>query len=402
MLHDTVLLGDCLDHLKKIPENSVDLIYLDPPFLTGKVFTGISKDALKTYSFDDIWDSSTEYAKFLFDRLIQCKFLLKDTGSIFVHCDRNSTHIVRKVLDMVFGEDNFQSEIIWSYKRWSNSKKGLLNQHQNIFFYSRTANFKWNQEFVDYSATTNLDQILQKRERNDLGQSIYATDHNGEVMYGGAKKGVPLGDVWEIPFLNPKAKERTGYPTQKPLILLEKIIKLTTNEGDFVLDPFCGSGTTLVAAKLLGRKYLGIDISEDAIELAKARLDQPIKTESHLLKKGVAAYKNEDPWITEHLTSFNYSRIPRNKGLDAILKDEIDKRTVFLRVQHKHESLDEALLLLKKSLKSKPSSMGILIQTKPSNIKILNDPVIKIVKSLKCQFEEDIEQPSSRNFFELI
>ena len=134
MLYDTVLLGDCLDHLKKIPENSVDLIYLDPPFLTGKVFTGISKDALKTYSFDDIWDSSTEYAKFLFDRLIQCKFLLKDTGSIFVHCDRNSTHIVRKVLDMIFGEDNFQSEIIWSYKRWSNSKKGLLNQHQNIFF----------------------------------------------------------------------------------------------------------------------------------------------------------------------------------------------------------------------------------------------------------------------------
>ncbi|MFV5483464.1 DNA-methyltransferase [Acinetobacter towneri] len=401
MLHNTVLLGDCLDHLKKIPENSVDLIYLDPPFLTGKVFTGISKNALKTYSFDDIWESSTEYAKFLFDRLIQCKFILKDTGSIFVHCDRNSTHIVRKVLDMIFGEDNFQSEIIWSYKRWSNAKKGLLNQHQNIFFYSKSANFKWNQEFVDYSATTNLDQILQKRERNDLGQSIYATDHNGEVVYGGAKKGVPLGDVWEIPFLNPKAKERTGYPTQKPLILLEKIIKLTTDEGDVVLDPFCGSGTTLVAAKLLGREYLGIDISEDAVELANSRLEQPVKTESHLLKKGVAAYKNEDPWIMEHLTSFNYSRIPRNKGLDAILKDEIDNKTVFLRVQHKHESLDEAFLLMKKSLKNKPSSMGILIQTKPSNINILCDEKINIVKSLKCQVEEEIRQSSFENIVQL-
>lgn len=388
MLHDTVLLGDCLNHLIKIPENSVDLIYLDPPFLTGKVLTGISRDTLKTYSFDDIWDSSTEYAKFLFDRLIKCKFLLKDTGSIFVHCDRNSTHVVRKVLDMIFGEDNFQSEIIWSYKRWSNSKKGLLNQHQNIFFYSRSTNFKWNQEFVEYSATTNLDQILQKRERNYLGQSTYATDHNGKIVYGGAKKGVPLGDVWEIPFLNPKAKERTGYPTQKPLILLEKIIKLTTNEGDFVLDPFCGSGTTLVAAKLLGRKYLGFDTSEDAIQLTKARLNQPIKTESHLLKKGVAAYKNEDPWIMEHLTSFNYSRIQRNKGLDAILKDEIDKKTVFLRVQHKDESLDEAYFLMKKSLKSKPISIGILIQTKKSNSNVLNDPIIKIVKSLKCQCEE--------------
>jgi site-specific DNA-methyltransferase (adenine-specific) len=175
---------------KKIPENSVDLIYLDPPFLTGKVFTGISKDALKTYSFDDIWESSTEYAKFLFDRLIKCKFLLKDTGSIFVHCDRNSTHIVRKVLDMVFGEGNFQSEIIWSYKRWSNSKKDLIST--KIYFSIQELLILNGIKSLLIIVTTNLDQILQKRERNDLGQSIYATDHNGEVKYGGAKKGVPL------------------------------------------------------------------------------------------------------------------------------------------------------------------------------------------------------------------
>jgi site-specific DNA-methyltransferase (adenine-specific) len=387
MLHDSVLLGDCLDHLKTIPENSVDLIYLDPPFLTGKVFTGISKDTLKTYSFDDIWESSSEYAKFLFDRLLQCKFLLKDTGSIFVHCDRNSTHVIRKVLDIVFGENNFQSEIIWSYKRWSNSKKGLLNQHQNIFFYSKSDNFKWNQQFVDYSATTNLDQILQKRERNNLGQSVYATNNDGEVVYGGAKKGVPLGDVWEIPFLNPKAKERTGYPTQKPLILLEKIIELTTNRNDVVLDPFCGSGTTLVAAKLLERRYIGIDISADAIELTKTRLNKPIKTESHLLKKGVDSYKNEDPWVTKHLAPFNYSRIPRNKGLDAILKNEIDNKTVFIRVQHKAESLDEAYFLMKKSLKSKPSSIGILIQTEPTG-RVIQDENIRILKSLECQLNQ--------------
>jgi len=395
MLHDSVLLGDCLDHLKSIPENSVDLIYLDPPFLTGKVFTGISKDTLKTYSFDDIWESSSEYAKFLFDRLLQCKFLLKDTGSIFVHCDRNSTHVIRKVLDIVFGENNFQSEIIWSYKRWSNSKKGLLNQHQNIFFYSKSDNFKWNQQFVDYSATTNLDQILQKRERNNLGQSVYATNNDGEVVYGGAKKGVPLGDVWEIPFLNPKAKERTGYPTQKPLILLEKIIELTTNRNDVVLDPFCGSGTTLVAAKLLERQYIGIDISADAIELTKTRLNKPIKTESHLLKKGVDSYKNEDPWVTEHLAPFNYSRIPRNKGLDAILKNEIDNKTVFIRVQHKAESLDEAYFLMKKSLKSKPSSIGILILTEPTG-RVVQDENIRILKSLECQLNQgDYNSPFS-------
>jgi len=401
MLHDSVLLGDCLDHLKSIPENSVDLIYLDPPFLTGKVFTGISKDTLKTYSFDDIWESSSEYAKFLFDRLLQCKFLLKDTGSIFVHCDRNSTHVIRKVLDIVFGENNFQSEIIWSYKRWSNSKKGLLNQHQNIFFYSKSDNFKWNQQFVDYSATTNLDQILQKRERNNLGQSVYATNNDGEVVYGGAKKGVPLGDVWEIPFLNPKAKERTGYPTQKPLILLEKIIELTTNRNDVVLDPFCGSGTTLVAAKLLERQYIGIDISADAIELTKTRLNKPIKTESHLLKKGVDSYKNEDPWVTEHLAPFNYSRIPRNKGLDAILKNEIDNKTVFIRVQHKAESLDEAYFLMKKSLKSKPSSIGILIQTEPTG-RVVQDENIRILKSLECQLNQGDYNSTFSDTLELI
>lgn len=401
MLHDSVLLGDCLDHLKSIPENSVDLIYLDPPFLTGKVFTGIAKDTLKTYSFDDIWESSSEYAKFLFDRLLQCKFLLKDTGSIFVHCDRNSTHVIRKVLDIVFGENNFQSEIIWSYKRWSNSKKGLLNQHQNIFFYSKSDNFKWNQQFVDYSATTNLDQILQKRERNNLGQSVYATNNDGEVVYGGAKKGVPLGDVWEIPFLNPKAKERTGYPTQKPLILLEKIIELTTNRNDVVLDPFCGSGTTLVAAKLLERQYIGIDISADAIELTKTRLNKPIKTESHLLKKGVDSYKNEDPWVTEHLAPFNYSRIPRNKGLDAILKNEIDNKTVFIRVQHKAESLDEAYFLMKKSLKSKPSSIGILIQTEPTG-RVVQDENIRILKSLECQLNQGDYNSTFSDTLELI
>lgn len=391
MFSNNVLLGDCIEHLIKIPNKSVDLIYLDPPFFTGKVFTGLSKDTLKKYSFDDIWESSNEYAKFLFDRIIQCKFLLKDTGSIFVHCDRNSTHIIRKVLDIIFGENNFQSEIIWSYKRWSNAKKGLLNQHQNIFFYSKTSNFKWNKEFVEYSATTNLDQILQKRERNILGQSVYATDNNGEIIYGGAKKGVPLGDVWDIPFLNPKAKERTGYPTQKPLILLEKIIKLTTNTGDFVLDPFCGSGTTLVASKLLGRKYLGIDISKDAVELANTRLNNPIKTESNLIKKGIAAYKNEDPWVTEHLASFHYSRIPRNKGFDAILKNELNNKTVFLRVQHKYESLDEAFILMKNALKNKPLSIGILIQTKPDNLNIVDNGLIKIIKSLNYQLDECVD-----------
>ncbi len=399
---NTILLGDCIDRLQEIPENSIDLIYLDPPFFTGKVFTGTARDSLKQYSFRDIWDSSSEYAKFLFDRLLLCKPLLKETGSIFVHCDRNSTHIIRKLLDTIFGEDNFQSEIIWSYKRWSNAKKGLLHQHQNILFYSKSNDFKWNPQFVEYSATTNLDQILQKREKNNVGQSVYATDHHGEIIYGGAKKGVPLGDVWEIPYLNPKAKERTGYPTQKPLILLEKIIELTTDKNDVVLDPFCGSGTTLVAAQLLHRQYIGINISQDAIEMSQSRINQPVKTESDLLKKGVDAYKNEDIWVMEHLKHFDCSRIPRNKGLDAILKDEVDQKTVFLRVQHKDEALEQAYLLMQKALKTKPMSIGILIQTSINGRLLEIDEKIKVIKSLKCQLDEKVLKSHHQDFFQLI
>ena len=202
--------------------------------------------------------------------------------------------------------------------------------------------------------------------------------------------------------MNPKAKERTGYPTQKPLILLEKIIELTTDKNDLVLDPFCGSGTTLVAAQLLHRQYIGIDISQDAIEMSQSRINQPVKTESDLLKKGVDAYKNEDIWVMEHLKHFDCSRIPRNKGLDAILKDEVDQKTVFLRVQHKDEALEQAYLLMQKALKTKPMSIGILIQTSINGRLLEIDEKIKVIKSLKCQLDEKVLKSHHQDFFQLI
>jgi site-specific DNA-methyltransferase (adenine-specific) len=107
------------------------------------------------------------------------------------------------------------------------------------------------------------------------------------VVQADEKKGVPLSDVWDIPFLNPKAKERTGYPTQKPIELLERIIKISTDENDLVLDPFMGSGTTLVSAKLLNRRYIGIDRNKDAFDIAQNRLENPFKTKSNLLEKAL-------------------------------------------------------------------------------------------------------------------
>src|SRR5262249_25556837 len=154
-------------------------------------------------------------------------------------------------------------------------------------------------------------------ERN---KAVYARDEQGNVLSNGAKKGVPLSDVWDIPYLNPKAKERVGYPTQKPVLLLEQIITLCTDKGDWVLDPFCGSGTTLVASELLDRNAVGVDISSEAIALTTRRLEQPFKTDSPLLKKGREEYVRKDTNVLTYLQGLDYHVVQRNHGMDAILK----------------------------------------------------------------------------------
>jgi site-specific DNA-methyltransferase (adenine-specific) len=280
------------------------------------------------------------------------------------------------MLDSIFSPENFQSEIIWSFKRWSNSKKGLLPSHQTIFFYSKTANFKFNTFYQEYSPSTNVDQIMQKRSRDTRNKSVYARSESGEIINGGKKKGVPLSDVWEIPFLNPKAKERVGYPTQKPVILMNQIIKLVTDEGDVVLDPFCGSGTTLLSAQLLNRRSIGIDVSEEAIELTKSRLENPIVTSSALLEKGADSYRQHASEASNHLTGINYVPVHRNKGIDGLLADEIDELPAFIRVQREVETLQETVSLLQKATKNKGECKlvvvvtrdGVLRQNYPDNI----------------------------------
>ena len=201
-------LGDCLERLRKLETGSVDLFYIDPPFFTQKIHALTTRDGNTRYSFRDLWSSREQYGDFLLDRLRECYRCLKPTGSLFFHCDDNSGHIARVVLDGVFGPENFRSEIVWCYRRWSNARKGLLPSHQTILFYSRSEAFKFNSLTTSYSESTNLDQILQKRARDNRGKAVYARDKNGEPITNGAKRGVPLGDVWNIPYLNPKAKGR--------------------------------------------------------------------------------------------------------------------------------------------------------------------------------------------------
>jgi site-specific DNA-methyltransferase (adenine-specific) len=354
--------GDCKVKLQEMEKDSIDLIYLDPPFFTQKKQTLKNKDN-KEYSFEDSWDDINSYKNYIQERLKECKKVLKNTGSIFLHCDRSASHFIRIALDEIFGANSFQSEIIWSYRRWSNAKKGLLNAHQIIFFYSKTKKFKFNPVYTDYSPTTNLDQIFQKRARDKNGKTVYKTLENGNAELIKEKKGVPLSDVWEIPYLNPKAKERVGYPTQKPILLLERIIELTTNEGDTVLDPFCGSGTTLVASKLLKRKYIGIDQSEEAVRLSKRRLKNPIKTESNLLKNGKASYINQDPKILEILNRLHVVPVQRNKGIDGFLKTERSFKPVPVRIQRENETIEMAAESMEYACKNNGYQKKILIKT---------------------------------------
>lgn len=356
-------LGDCLDILKKMPDQSVDLVYLDPPFFTQKVQKLGPRDRTKEFRFPDTWRSIDEYAGFIYDRLRELHRLLCSSGSIFFHCDRNAAHIARFLLNEIFGEEMFRAEIIWYYRRWSNDQKNVLPAHQNILFYSKTDIYKFNTYFEDYSPATNVDQILQKRKRDEFGKAVYARDEQGEIISNGFKKGVPLSDVWEIPFLNPKAKERTGYPTQKPILLLERIIKLVTDAGDTVLDPFCGSGTTLVAAKLLERNAIGIDLSVEAIEITQKRLNDPVRTESKLLETGKEAYRNLEEEVLQQLAGLDIVPVQRNNGIDAFVKLEYKGGPVPIRVQRPGETLTAAISALYKAARTKNAAVMIVIST---------------------------------------
>jgi site-specific DNA-methyltransferase (adenine-specific) len=364
MIHQ-VLLGDCLDRLDDLKAEGrlFDLIYLDPPFGTQKKHELTTRDGRRKFGYQDIWQSQDDYGRFLYERVYKMSDSLKDTGSLFFHCDSSASHIARSILDEVFGPEAFVSEIIWSYRRWSNSQKGLIPSHQTIYFYAKTKAFKFNQILTDYSETTNADQILQRRIRDKRGKAVYERDEHGEVVLNGVKRGVPLGDVWEIPYLNPKAAERVGYPTQKPILLLERIIELVTSPGDWVLDPFCGSGTTLVAAKLNNRNAIGIDALSDAVSLATERLQNPTKSSSYLMNNGRSSYLPKDADIHRHIEGLDYVPVPRNKGIDGILKNEIDGKPVFIRVQRDYEALSEAAQSLKKAAKGKGSPILILVQT---------------------------------------
>ena len=271
-----------MSHLLKKYRGRVNLIYIDPPFdskadykktitLRGQKIEN-DHNSFEEKQYTDIW-TNDEYLQFMYERLILCRELLADTGSIYLHCDWHKNHFLRMILDEVFGFSNFRNEIIWAYfgfKRGTSKK--FPQKHDTILSYTKTGEYVWNVQYRPYSAE------YLKRFKKDKDGRLYRDDVNptgggSRVIYLDPNKGDIVEANWvDIPPVNPIGSERCDYPTQKPEALLERIIKASSNPGDIVFDCFMGSGTTQAVAMKLGRKFIGADINLGAIQTTTKRL----------------------------------------------------------------------------------------------------------------------------------
>ena len=316
----TIFCKDNLDVLQGINSESVDLIYLDPPFNKNKTFTApigssaegasfkdyfreedvkdewvetIKEDHIELYNFlngvKSIGNSKHYvynycYLCYMTIRLIEMRRVLKDTGSVYFHCDPTMSHYVKIMMDTIFGEDNFRNEIVWSYRTGGISKNRFPRKHDIIFFYAKS----------DKYHHIPIKEII-------LYDKPFFTDTNNQPNKDGKYSiEVYTRDVWEEgvkPIIN-VSKERKGYPTQKPLKLLERIIKASSNENDVVLDPFCGCATTCIASEKLNRKWIGIDISIKAYDLVRERLTEEVEGKFDFQGKngnGIKVHFSTDP-----------------------------------------------------------------------------------------------------------
>lgn len=237
-----VLEDDCLNALSRFPEASVDLAYLDPPFNTGKLQSAAGA------AYEDRWADLHHYLAYMRLRIEAVHRVLKPDGCILLHCDWRTCHHFRFMLDEIIGDDNFINHLIWRYGLGGSSPRRFARKHDDILFYAKGPDYFFDPPRVP--ATSNR-------------------------MKGQSKKAC---DVIDIASINNMAAERVGYPTQKPLPLLELLIRACSPPGGLVLDPFCGSGTTLGAARRCGRDFIGVDRNPDAVKIARERCLQTVAT----------------------------------------------------------------------------------------------------------------------------
>ncbi|MCC7315450.1 MAG: site-specific DNA-methyltransferase [Planctomycetes bacterium] len=261
--------GDNLKVMSRLPDGCCDLIYIDPPFLTGRERTvagkkGKQRDKKAAYA-DSFAGGRKGYLAFMHPRLEQCHRLLARSGTLYVHLDWRVAAYIRICLDTIFGEENFLNEIIWHYRTGGVSRQWFGRKHDTILVYAKKIG---SQRFnVLREGVFRTDGLKFETDGRP-----YKSTTRGKLYFNAA--GPALTDVWDIPFLATVSLERQGWPTQKPLALLDRIIRASTREGDCVADFFCGSGTTLVAAKRLGRRFIGCDAAREAVSIARRRLKE--------------------------------------------------------------------------------------------------------------------------------
>ena len=376
-----LILGDNLEIMKTLESESVDLIYLDPPFFSNRNYEVIWGDAGEIRSFEDRWAGGiSHYVDWLKERVALMYRLLKKTGSIFLHCDWHANAYIRvEILDKIFGEKNFINEFVW--KRSSNRSsiaKAARRNYDTIFFYTKSKRYTFNQIFMELSLTSkglykNQDEkgvyqtvplLVSGKRKGETGKIWKGIDPNNQGKEGmhwvtttdkldeyesqgliyfppqgktprlkyylEQSPGVPISEVWDDIKLV-QGNESIGYPTQKPEALLERIIRCASNEGDVILDPFMGGGTTAAVADKLKRQWIGIDQSVMAVKVTEMRLDKqrdffsaPFSVQLHKYDYETLRYKDAfefESWIVRQFGGEPNDRQRGDLGLDGKMPD---------------------------------------------------------------------------------
>ncbi|MDR3351004.1 MAG: hypothetical protein LBN98_05110 [Prevotellaceae bacterium] len=354
MCVNKLILSDNLEALKMMDSETVDLIYLDPPFFSNRDYEVIWGDAGEVRSFQDRWAGGIDhYIAWLKERVVEMHRVLKPTGSIFLHCDWHADAYIRvEILDKIFGRGNFNSTIVWERSFGTGSSKTNANKIpvniDTVFYYTKNKNaytFNVQTRKLSDGALKRYDKIDENGKRFFWADmKTYSKERLDELLSKGEAKwsenaknprykkyldedkGTPIDTLWnDFNFMSDK--ERIGYPTQKPFTLLERIIKMASNEGDLVLDPFMGGGTTIAVADKLNRKWIGIDQSVQAVKVTELRLHQQtdLFTSTYansytlqLHKYDYDTLRNKDAFEFEHWIIGQFGGTPHSKkGGDA-------------------------------------------------------------------------------------
>ncbi len=345
----TLFTGDNLPILRGFNSASVDLIYLDPPFNSNREYAAPVGSEAAGASFKDAWTLNDEdeawhaalkshhpklyaiihaagevggkgdksYLIYMAIRLLELRRVMKDTASIYLHVDPTMSHSLKLVMDAIFGKRHFRNEVIWCYQGRELSKKQYNKKHDVILYYSKSKNSVFNWESIGDLLSETSRRAMSRhvdeagrpfvlRYKNGGGFAPLNKDTSNETYRQYVPEKIPPRD-WVIIDYSRKS-ERMGYPTQKPLALLDRIVKASSNKNDIVLDPFCGCATTCIAAEVLHRNWIGIDISPKALELVKVRLDREVLGEGKVFK-GKVINRTDIP----HRTDIPPLKIPRSR-----------------------------------------------------------------------------------------